>query len=74
MMELGIGVDDLSADLTITASDEAKRIVNPIRNIVDGRNMPTNPDKELLNLSVGKLAPRIGLIDSIFLYASYGIT
>ena len=42
-------------DLVIAASDEAKRLVNPLRKIVDGRKMPTNPDKELLNLSVGNL-------------------
>ena len=43
-------------DLVIAASDEAKRLVNPLRKIVDGRKMPTNPDKELLNLSVGIFA------------------
>ena len=53
-MELEAGVDDLSAYLTIAASDEAKGIVNPLRKIVDGKKMSTNPDKELLNLSVGK--------------------
>ena len=49
-------MDDLSADLEglmIAASDEAKRLNNPIRRIVDDRKMSTNPSKELLNLTVG---------------------
>ena len=45
-------VDDLSTDFMIAASDEAKSIVNPVRKIVDGKKLPTNPDKELLNLSL----------------------
>ena len=39
--------------LVIAASNEAKRLDNAIRKIVDGRKMPTNPTKELLNLTVG---------------------
>ena len=38
----------------IKASEESKGIHHPLRRIVDGRKMPTNPDKELLTLSVGK--------------------
>ena len=37
----------------IEASEESKGIVHPLRKIVDGRKMPTNPEKELLNLSIG---------------------
>ena len=37
----------------ITASEETKRLVNPLRQIVDGRKMPNNPEKELLNISIG---------------------
>ena len=44
-------------DFSIAASDEAKKLNNPIRSIVDDRKMSTNPDKEMLNLTVGKLAP-----------------
>ena len=50
------GMDDLSVDIdgfVIAASDQAKRLHNPIRSIVEGRKMPTNPSKELLNLTVG---------------------
>jgi len=39
----------------IIASDETKRLDNLIRRIVDDRKMPTNPEKELLNLTVGNL-------------------
>jgi len=42
-------------DLMIIASDEAKRLKNPLRKIVDGRKIPTNPNKEQLNISVGNL-------------------
>ena len=42
-----------SSGLTIAASDEANGLVNLLRKIMDGRKMPTNPDKELLNLSIG---------------------
>ena len=52
-------VDDLSIDFMIAASDEAKSLVNPLRKIVDGKKMPTNPDKELLNLSIGNLNFRL---------------
>ena len=38
----------------IAASSEAKKLDNAIRRIVDGRKMPINPNKGLLNLSVGK--------------------
>ena len=48
-------VDDLSTDFMIAASDEAKSIVNPVRKIVDGKKILTNPDKELLNLSIGNI-------------------
>ena len=51
-------MNDLSSDsdgLVIAASDEAKRVDNKIRRIVDGRKMPTNPSKELLNVTVGTL-------------------
>ena len=44
-------MDDL--DIAIKASKESKGILHPLRKIVDGRKMPTNPDKELLTLSVG---------------------
>lgn len=37
----------------VKASEEARMIVNPLRNIVDKLNMSPNPDKELLNLSIG---------------------
>ena len=42
-------------DFVITASDEAQRFVNPLRKIVDGKQKPRNPDKELLNLSLGNI-------------------
>ena len=51
-------MDDLSVDLeglVIAASDEARRLNNPIRRIVDDRKMSTNPSKELLNLTVGMM-------------------
>jgi len=38
----------------IAASEESKGVIHPLRKIVDGRKMPTNPTKELLNLSIGK--------------------
>ena len=37
----------------VEASEEARRIVNPVRNIVDKLNMSPNPSKKLLNLSIG---------------------
>ena len=40
-------------DLVVAASDEARRLENPIRRIVEDRKMSANPSKELLNLSVG---------------------
>lgn len=49
-------MDDFTSNtnsLMIAASDEANRLVNPLRKIVDGKKMATNPDKELLNLSIG---------------------
>ena len=53
-------MDDLEDMMrcVIVASEESKGIVHPLRKIVDGRKMPTNPDKELLNLSIGKLGVR----------------
>ena len=39
--------------MEIKASEESKGIVHPLRKIVDGRKMPTNPNKDLLTLSVG---------------------
>ena len=49
-------MDDLDIEgCAIKASEESKGIVHPLRKIVDGRKMPTNPDKELLTLSVGKV-------------------
>ena len=37
----------------VKASEQSKGTVHPLRKIVDGRKMPTNPEKELLNLSIG---------------------
>ena len=47
-------------DFVIAASDEAKKLRNPIRSIVDDRKMSTNPEKEMLNLTVGKFSPEVG--------------
>ena len=47
-------------DFVIAASDEAKKLHNPIRSIVDDRKMSTNPEKEMLNLTVGKFSPEVG--------------
>ena len=48
-------MDDIkeTTQWVVEASEEARRIVNPLRNIVDKLNMSPNPDKELLNLSIG---------------------
>ena len=49
-------MDELDIErCVIKASEESKGIVHPLRKIVDGRKMPTNPDKELLTLSVGNI-------------------
>ena len=40
-------------NMEIKASEESKGILHPLRKIVDGRKMPTNPDKDLLTLSIG---------------------
>ena len=37
----------------VEASEEARKIVNPLRNIVDKLDMSPNPSKKLLNLSIG---------------------
>ena len=43
----------IQSNWKIDGSQEAKRIVNPIRDIVDGRKLEENPEKELINLSLG---------------------
>jgi len=40
--------------LAISASDESKGLVNKLREIVDGKEMVINSDKDLLNISVGE--------------------
>ena len=40
--------------IEIEASIESKGAVNLIREVVDGTKRVTNPDKEVLRLSVGK--------------------
>ena len=39
--------------LAIAASDESKGLVNKLRQIIDGKEMETNADKDMLNISVG---------------------
>ena len=48
--------------IEIEASIESKDAVNLIREVVDGAKRVTNPDKELLKLSVGKKKPRKKLV------------
>ena len=38
----------------IPASEESKKIVNTIKEVVDGRKLDKNPDKDVMNLSIGK--------------------
>lgn len=38
----------------VEGSLESKRIVNPIRDIVDGRKLEQNPEKDLISLSLGQ--------------------
>ena len=40
--------------LTIPASDESNGLVNKLRQIVDEKEMTTNSDKDLFNISVGE--------------------
>ena len=37
----------------VEGSIQSKKIVNPIRDIVDGRKLEQNPGKELIRLSLG---------------------
>ena len=37
----------------IPASEESKKIINTIKQVVDGRKLDKNPDKDVLNLSIG---------------------
>ena len=37
----------------IPASEESKKIVNTIKEVVDGRKLDKNPDKDVVNLSIG---------------------
>jgi len=37
----------------IPASEESKQIINTIKQVVDGRKLDKNPDKDVLNLSIG---------------------
>jgi len=48
-------MDDIKVikEWTVEGSEEARRIVNPVRNVIDRLNMLPNPDKGLLNLSIG---------------------
>jgi len=41
----------------IEGSTESKSIVNPIRDIVDGRKLEQNPHKNLISLSIGEFIP-----------------
>ena len=43
----------LKTEWLVEGSTESKRIVNPIRDIVDGRKLQQNPEKELISLSLG---------------------
>lgn len=38
----------------LTASDIAKGVVNPIRQIVDTMKIAPNPEKELIKLTIGR--------------------
>ena len=37
----------------IPASEESKKTINTIKEVVDGRKLDKNPDKDVLNLSIG---------------------
>ena len=41
------------SQLAIPASDESKGLVHKLRQIIEGKEMKTNPDKDLLNISEG---------------------
>ena len=44
----------LNDEWLVEGSIESKRIVNPIRDIVDGRKLEQNPKKDLISLSLGQ--------------------
>ena len=44
----------LNDEWLVEGSIESKRIVNPIRDIVDGRKLEQNPEKDLISLSLGQ--------------------
>jgi len=54
MAEVGAVRRLVRTEWLIEGSTESKSIVNPIRDIVDGRKLEQNPHKNLISLSIGE--------------------
>ena len=47
-------MNSLKKEWLIEGSTESKRLVNPIRDIVDGKKLEQNPEKDVISLSLGQ--------------------
>jgi len=54
MAEVGAVRRPVRTEWLVEGSTESKSIVNPIRDIVDGRKLEQNPNKNLISLSLGE--------------------
>ena len=57
MAEVGAVRRLVRTEWLIEGSTESKSIVNPIRDIVDGRKLEQNLHKNLISLSIGEWIP-----------------